>query len=149
MSPIEWDPELETGDPLVDRQHQQIHELFNELESASDRPEEIMRVLEVLLDHVTMHFDTEEDLMRRVEYPADAFERHVALHKDLTEATRQKVLEFRDGTLTHIRPLADFLREWVQVHVHEYDRELIEFVRGRGEAAVLPEPWASHPPLYA
>ncbi len=147
MPPIGWDPELETGDPLVDRQHRNIHSLFNRLESAEDRPEEIMRVLESLLDHVAMHFDTEEDLMRRELYPAKLLEEHVRLHRELTGAARQKVLEFRSGQLTHTRPLVEFLREWIVEHVHQQDRVLIDYVRVRGGVASVPEPWASSPPL--
>jgi len=148
MSPIDWDPALETGDPLVDEQHRNIHMIFNELESASDRPGEIMRVLELLLDHVVMHFDTEEALMRRVGYPTESMSEHVELHRELTEAARTKVLEFRSGELDGVKPLLDFLREWVVGHVHQHDRELIDFVKVRGAVATLPEPWASQPPEH-
>jgi len=148
MSPIEWDPALGTGDPLVDEQHRNIHKIFNELESAPGRPEDIMRVLELLLDHVVVHFDTEETLMRRVDYPAESMSEHIELHRELTEVARQKVLEFRAGELGGVKPLLDFLREWLVGHVHQHDRELIEFVRVRGAVATLPEPWASQPPAH-
>lgn len=147
MTPIEWDPVLETGDPLVDAQHRNILELFNYLESAEDRVEEIMRVLELLMDHVAMHFDTEEDLMRREGYPPESITVHVDQHRELTEEARGKVLEFRSGRLTRTGPLVEFLRVWVSVHVYEHDRALIEFMRARGASARVPEPWASSPPL--
>lgn len=150
MSRIDWDPTLETGDSLVDNQHRAIHELFNDLESAEGgRSDGIMSVLERLLDHALMHFATEEELMRRTQYPADLIEEHVALHRALTEATRQNVLDFRSGKLDDAGPLVEFLREWIVVHVHECDRALIEHVRARGAVAILPEPWASSPAACA
>lgn len=143
MAPIAWNPDLETGDELVDRQHRNIHRLLNELEGVKDCREEIARVLEQLLDHVLMHFDTEEALMRREAYPAQLLDEHVALHRDLTNAAREKVLEFRAGQLTHVAELVAFLRDWVANHVHGHDLAMIQHMKGRGAIAVLPEPWAS------
>lgn len=143
---FEWDDTLETGDPLVDQQHQRIHQIFQELERAEDTPAEVMRVLDNLATHVGAHFATEEDLMVREEFPAALAESHRAEHNRLTESTRTIIISFRRGELTSILPIVDFLRDWLATHVHDCDRVLIEHVRARGGAAVLPEPWASSPP---
>lgn len=145
MASIEWDPGLETGDALVDAQHKRIHQLFGDLETSADSSAEVMRVLDYLTEHVMMHFATEEDLMEREAYPADARDAHIAEHQELTDGVRDKVLEFRIGELTSTGPLVEFLRDWLSSHVHERDRELVEFVRARGGKARLPEPWASRP----
>lgn len=149
MSRIDWDPALETGDVLVDHQHRTIHEIFNDLESAHGEPDRVRSVLERLLDHALIHFATEEDLMHRTQYPADRIEEHQALHRELTEAARQSALDFRSGKLTDTGPLVKFLREWIVVHVHQYDLALIEHVRAQGAVAILPEPWDSSPTSYA
>lgn len=146
MTPIDWDPSLETGDDLVDFQHRTIHKLFNELETAADNAQEIMRVLDYLSEYVLMHFATEEDLMEREHFPADEAEKHVVEHRDLTEGVRVKVLEFRSGDLTSTAPVIEFLRGWLKTHVHECDRLLVDHVRVRGGLARIPEPWASTPP---
>jgi len=143
---IEWDSELETGDPLVDQQHQRIHQILRELEHAEDTPAEVMRALDRLTAHVSVHFATEEALMEREEFPDHLAEAHRLEHARLTENTRSIVLSFRQGELTSIVPIVVFLRDWLSNHVHECDRILIEHVRARGGAAVLPEPWASSPP---
>lgn len=139
MEAIEWDPALETGDELVDEQHRAIHALFNELAVASDSPRQIMHTLDRLMDHVALHFGTEEELMRREEYPEELATAHIAGHRELTEGAREKVLEFRSGALTGTGPLLEFLRDWVVSHVDEHDRHLIEYVRARNGAARLPE----------
>jgi hemerythrin len=128
---LEWDPALETGDALVDRQHRDIHDLSNELVHAESSPAEVMSVLDRLVDHVLTHFATEEDLMRREFYPPELTARHIAQHRELTEDVRQKVLEFRSGALTATGPLLEFLRDWIATHVTEHDRGLIEYVRAR------------------
>jgi len=77
--------------------------------------------------------------MHRSGYPPEKIREHVALHQGLTEATRQRILEFRSGQLTETKPLVEFLREWIAGHLHEQDRDLVTFVQARGQAAVLPD----------
>ncbi|HEY5541433.1 MAG TPA: hemerythrin domain-containing protein [Coriobacteriia bacterium] len=143
---IEWDNTLETGDLLVDLQHERIHRTFHELLDAEDTPGEIMRVLDRLTVHVAAHFATEEDLMEREAFPPHLAELHRVEHARLTESTREIVLSFHRGELTSTAPIVDFLRDWLSTHVHQCDRILIEHVQSRGGAAELPEPWASSPP---
>jgi hemerythrin len=133
-----WDETLETGDPLVDQQHRRIYQIFYELEAADDTPGEIMRVLDRLTSHIAVHFGTEEDLMRREQFPALATQLHQAEHQRLTERTREYVLQFRTAELTSTAPLVVFLREWLDRHVESCDRLLIDYVRARGGAARVP-----------
>ncbi|MDR3686543.1 MAG: hemerythrin domain-containing protein [Coriobacteriia bacterium] len=141
-----WDESLETGDPLVDQQHRRIYRIFYELEVADDTPGEIMLVLDRLTSHVALHFRTEEDLMRREEFPAHETLLHQAEHRRLTEQTRAYVLQFRTGELSSTAPLIAFLREWLHSHVESCDRVLVDHVRARGGAARLPaEIASSHP----
>lgn len=129
---------MATGDPLVDQQHVGIHRLVDDIETAEDRPDELMRVLERLMDHVECHFLTEEDLMRRAEYDPAIAALHIADHQRLADAARSAVLEFRSGTLVSMAPLVEMLRDWLATHVHEHDRTLIDFVRSRAMQAEQP-----------
>ena len=146
MEGYRWDASLETGDPLVDQQHRDIHELVAYVEAAEDRPDEVLLVLDRLMEHVECHFATEEDLMRRSGYQGAEADDHVTEHHHLTQAARDTVLRFRGGELTSIAPLAEFLSGWLWEHVYEHDRAFIQYVKSRSVAAVLPEPWASVPP---
>ena len=146
MDSYQWDGSLETGDPLVDQQHRNIHQLVDDIEAAQDRPDVLMSVLERLMDHVSCHFATEEALMEKTGYVGpDALE-HLAAHRELTEDARGIVLEFRNGETTDLKPVVAFLRGWISGHVHDRDLKFIEFVRSQGAVAVVPEPWASIPP---
>lgn len=138
MTKPQWDRSMETGDPVVDQQHRDIHRMVDEVEGADGCPDELMRVLEGLMDYVECHFLTEEDLMRRSGFDPVLAERHVAEHHQLADAARSAVLKFRSGDLVSMLPLAELLRDWLATHVHEHDRELIEFVRARAIAASPP-----------
>ena len=138
MTNPQWDRSMETGDPVVDQQHRDIHRMVDEVEAADGRPDELMRVLEGLMDYVEYHFLTEEDLMRRSGYDPVLAERHIAEHRQLADAARSAVLKFRSGDLVSMLPLAELLRDWLATHVHQHDRELIDFVRARAIAADPP-----------
>ena len=138
-----WDTTLETGDALVDEQHRRIHRIFFDLAHAEDTPEEVMRILDRLTLHVSAHFATEEALMERVRFPRAAAEIHRLEHARLTDETRAYVVLFRQGELTTIEPLVDFLREWLVGHVHGFDRTLVDHCCARGTFAVVPDTWAA------
>lgn len=146
MDGLRWDASLETGDPLVDEQHRNIHALVDFVAEAEDRPELLMQVLDRLMQHVDCHFTTEETLMERTGYVGKDADEHVAEHRTFTEDARGAVLKFRTGELTSTGPVVEFLRDWLSTHVHGRDMRLIEYVRAQGAVASLPEPWASDPP---
>jgi hemerythrin len=143
---VHWDETLETGDELVDEQHRDIYRLISYAETAEDRPETIMRALDLLMDHVACHFATEEDLMERSGYGGTDAEEHRAEHRRLTEEARAAVLSFRTRELTSIDQVAAFLRSWLLDHIERQDRAFVDFVRSEGLVARLPETWAGNPP---
>ncbi len=146
MDGYEWDQSLETGDPLVDKQHREIHRLVDYVETMQDQPSVLIQVLERLMQHVDCHFATEEALMERTSYVGPDADEHIAEHRKLKEEARAVVLKYREGEIADMEPVIEFLRGWLRDHVHDRDLKFIEHVRGRGVVAYLPEPWASDPP---
>lgn len=120
------DPRLLTGDATVDQQHRTIYELLHELETSADTPAELMRALEFMAEYILMHFEAEESLMRSSGYPEADAAAHMAEHRHLTDATRQRICAFREGSLRHTGELAEFLRGWLSGHVDIFDRALVE-----------------------
>lgn len=146
MNGHDWDGSLETGDPIVDQQHRNIHMLVDFVERSQDEPEAIMRALQRLMEHVDCHFATEEELMQRTGYTGPAAQDHIADHRRLTQEARDVVLKYRRGEIVDTAPVVEFLRSWLSGHVHTRDRVFIEHVQAQGAAAAVPEPWASSPP---
>jgi hemerythrin len=130
-----WDPSLETGDPLVDRQHREIAELVEYVRVATDSADQIMLVLDRLMVHVDTHFAIEEDLMARSAYAQDAADPHMAEHRRLIRSARDTVMQFRTGRLTSTKALAEFLYAWLCDHIERHDRAFITFVREAGFSA--------------
>ena len=68
-----WREEYETGDSIVDEQHQSLFSIINSLNSAmlEGYGEKILaETIESLIEYTTIHFDTEEEYMVQHQYPA-------------------------------------------------------------------------------
>lgn len=132
---ITWDPSLETGNADIDRQHRELLQIVDELETVEAEThgsrEAILVVLSRITDFAISHFVMEEGLMREVDYPPVPTIEMIEQHRDFTAYARLRVLEFRSGGLISVRPLRAFLSEWLTVHEFGLDRALADFIRHR------------------
>ncbi|HSK47590.1 MAG TPA: bacteriohemerythrin [Coriobacteriia bacterium] len=131
MPQIDWDPAMETGDPIVDDQHRGLFRLFNELLLAEQDGDDssVLQVLEKLTEYVIVHFSAEESLMLLHRYPERLSATHVAEHRRLTETTRELVLDYRTGTKTSVEPLVSFLQRWLADHIEQSDRAFVDYMK--------------------
>jgi hemerythrin len=88
-------------------------------------------ILDRVMDLTVTHFMTEELLMVRVAYPAEARERMLAQHRDFKSYARIRVLEFRAGDRSGLAMLPGFLRMWLVEHEFGLDRELVRWIRAQ------------------
>jgi len=135
-----WDQSMETGDPHMDRQHREIIELVDRLDAigADDASwvDHAHDVLDKVMDVTVTHFNTEEQLMVQVGYPADAHERMLQQHRDFKSYARIRVLEFRAGDRSSLGLLPGFLRVWLVEHEFGLDRELVSWIRAHSDDEV-------------
>jgi len=125
-----WDPSLETGNELIDRQHRELIGLVDQLAVAdSESHEEVLGVLNHVMEYTLFHFVAEEDLMVRVDYPPGPSKAMIDQHQEFKSYGRLRLLEFRDGALTSVLPLRDFLDQWLKVHEFGLDRQLAVWIR--------------------
>ncbi|MBI5231516.1 MAG: hemerythrin family protein [Coriobacteriales bacterium] len=133
MVRLAWDPSMETGNGTIDHQHREMVELLNQAEAAEDRglgDSEVRGILEQLAGHITDHFTMEQDLMQQTDcYPPEALEGHLEEHRLLTDRTREMILAYRAGNMDGVRPLTQFLWNWIIRHEYETDRKLVECIR--------------------
>ena len=129
MSLMQWDYRLETGDALIDGQHQALVEALNRLHSAmleeSGRGE-VGSTLKFLSDYTVSHFRMEEEMMDRHSYP-DASS-HRKIHGDLIVSLKELVDGFRrDSTALTIATMI-FLEEWLTNHFLGEDAKFVRFL---------------------
>jgi hemerythrin len=129
-----WKPEHALGLPDVDRQHQELSRIVNELHAASGKIKgeaAARRALEKLINYACYHFATEEGIFQEIGLPKAKVREHIQHHEEFV----RKVKGFRDA-LDHGDPigsgLAAFAAEWLVNHTSKLDLEYArEYLKGR------------------
>ncbi len=82
---LEWRKEWECGNELIDSQHKELLDLSNIMIDASlteKKVESLLEKFDKLLLHIVQHFENEEQVLKRLNFPETV--RHSQIHKDLT-----------------------------------------------------------------
>ncbi|MFH7245181.1 MAG: bacteriohemerythrin [Spirulina sp.] len=126
----QWKTEYETGNPLVDAQHQSIFSIINALQSAmaaGQGTEMLEQTIRSVRDYTTVHFDTEEQYMRDHSYAG--YEAHKRKH----DALRAKFAAFEQQSYPdmqqHVIMVAHFLTTWLIQHIQNDDQAMIAACR--------------------
>ena len=124
-----WTPNLMTGNPTVDAQHQRLFEMVNELHHGiiSGHGRDAMGpILRGLAQYAVQHFGTEERFMMTSKYPN--LPRHKEKHDLLTRQVTDLMKEWESGTALPAT-LSKFLADWVSHHIKEEDKELVAWLK--------------------
>ena len=133
MDTIKWTEELSVGVAQFDEQHKRLINLINRLirkQNSDELEETVSEVLNELIQYTMEHFESEEILMEKYNYPE--LEAHKSQHHDLLE----KVVGFCEARGINDTGVPDkllaFLREWLSRHILEEDMAYKDFFVGQG-----------------
>jgi len=132
MDIAKWNKSYETGNKLVDSQHQELFRMVNALHAAilENRSKDLLTpTLEKLVNYTIEHFRSEEALMAQVNYPAMAV--HKWKHEDLTEKVQELVRKYNSGQVVLTVTLSNFLAEWLRYHIKEDDMRLMQYCQAQ------------------
>ena len=128
MAYMEWTRDLECGIPVIDTQHKHIVDFINELDDVcqTGNIKNIQHVIEGLLKYTETHFDFEEELQEKAEYP------YIKAHRRIHDNFRKKVATFRERStkgedIAH--ELLTLLNGWLVSHIKSEDRDYVESVK--------------------
>lgn len=141
---LAWKDEYLTNISELDAQHQKLVALINEFyadllkyQDNNQKKEVVVQTLNELVDYSCYHFEAEENLMQKYEYP------EYAQHKDEHERFKTQVDGFMKEQTETTRvapfPIVVFLRDWLTSHIMKTDKQygpyLIEklFKESKGE----------------
>jgi hemerythrin len=135
MPAITWNDKLVNNVAVIDDQHMKLVEMINAFYSAlhEKKPQTALeQLLGGMVDYTQFHFSTEEDFMKKHEYPF-AY-KHISEHRDFVNkvadwqgkiAARQLVISFEVTT---------FLKTWLIDHISQSDKNLCKFLNTKGVA---------------
>jgi len=124
-----WRRNYESGNPVIDAQHQTLFSNANKLLSAvlGQRPtQEVAALVDGFIADIELHFEEEEAIFTAADYPGAA--EHAALHHALIEKARELAHHFRAGNRS-IGELFEYVaHEVVARHILIADREFFRYL---------------------
>jgi hemerythrin len=131
---MQWDRTLETGIPVIDKQHQSLFNQVADLLNAS-KENRVESSLSFLGDYAIMHFGTEEVMQRASKYPKAA--EHEKLHVAFTETIAKLKNEYVKGKATGSQmiiliKITKIALDWLQDHVMGADKDFGDYFKSSG-----------------
>jgi methyl-accepting chemotaxis protein len=129
---IKWDDSLSVGVAEMDRQHQRLVRLINDLHGAmiAKRGREITNdVVEKLVDYVKEHFSREEALM--AEYDYHDLDAHMKLHNAFVAKIDGFQKAVMEGQLRVTMDIMTFLKDWLTKHIKGADQQYARHINQR------------------
>lgn len=129
MALLTWDDKYSLNVAELDRQHQRLFDLFNELYEAMQQgkgPAVIGQVLTAVIDYTAYHFAFEEGLLRQNGYPQ--FAAHHAEHVRLGQQAKELAARARQQDVTPAT--LKFLSGWLLNHILVEDRKFAASLGG-------------------
>ncbi|GGK69961.1 bacteriohemerythrin [Amphritea balenae] len=141
--PVVWKMQLSTGNDLIDLDHKYLIALFNSVELALSKPENL-KFLPVffrqLVDYTREHFAREEVIQVKIKYPYYAD--HKIEHQNIVEHLENVYSRIQDvmgAGDTEVTPeqiheqldaeIISLAREWVIDHLVKTDAKMALFLR--------------------
>ncbi len=137
MTDFPWDASYSVGHPAIDRQHQTLLELVNDLRKVADTqdPLEEYRLacaaLIAMRDYAYTHFEEEEKLMAAAAYPELAA--HRALHAEFFKTVREIEEQLHAGErVASLDEFCNLLDDWWKQHILQVDRRYADYLKATG-----------------
>jgi hemerythrin-like metal-binding protein len=133
MSFFPWEDRYRLGFEPIDRQHEHLTNLINELYRAMYSGEGralLARTLDELLAYAATHFETEERLMARIGYPD--LPEHRRIHRQMARHVGKLKAQYDAGKLSGPVQISNFLKNWLTRHILGTDHKLKPFLRADG-----------------
>ncbi|MCI2284808.1 bacteriohemerythrin [Colwellia sp. MSW7] len=136
QSEIHWDAEYAVGNADMDNQHKELFDMINEFFKQDNKQSAII-LFESLSSYIDLHFESEENLLRQINYPAT--DEHIKQHEELRHnfnALRNRLIHY-DIDIQH--KIGMFLYNWMAKHILQSDMEYKAYALSIEEDSFMPE----------
>jgi hemerythrin len=133
MALVTWTPKMSVGVAKIDREHQGLFDIMNQLHEgmlAGKGREVIGGALGNLIQYTKVHFGDEEVLLKQHQYPKYA--EHLKLHETFRTKVAELDAQFKSGTAALSVATLDFLRDWLSKHILGIDMQYKDFLAAKG-----------------
>jgi len=123
MALINWESSFSVNVVEIDRQHQVLVGLINDLNDAMKEgkgKDVLMKILDELINYTATHFKYEEKYFDQFGYPNK--DSHKLTHKDLVNEVVSFKNDFQSGKLGLTVEVLNFLVGWLKNHILVEDK---------------------------
>lgn len=124
---IDWGPFFKSGNDQIDKEHEQLISLSNEIISncfKKDNKEEMLVLFKQLLDHVVKHFENEEKILEKYKYKE--YEQHKLIHKDLAVKAKHMYESLESGIISPVTVVKYIVQDVVVGHIIKSDFDFFQ-----------------------
>jgi hemerythrin len=133
MPIVEWSKELSVSVAEIDRQHQRLIQMLNDLSNAMKQgkgAEILGKTIDRLIDYAKTHFAFEEKYFDQFGYPETAS--HKKVHLDFAKKVSDVKDRFAKGQVSISLEVMDFLSDWLKSHIMGLDKKYGPFFNEKG-----------------
>jgi hemerythrin len=133
MALIQWDNSFSVNVAEIDKQHQGLIGMINDLNEAmrQGKSKEVLgKIIEGLVNYAVKHFETEEKYFDQFGY-INSFS-HKKEHADFTKKVAEFKSGFDSGKIMLSIEVMDFLSSWLQKHIKGTDMKYGPFFNEKG-----------------
>jgi hemerythrin len=133
MALIQWNDSLSVNVAEIDKQHQKLVEMINNLHDAMRQAKGnsvLGPLVSGLIDYTNTHFKNEERYFVRFAYP-DA-EAHKKAHADFVAKVMEFKARFDANTVGLSMDVMTFLSNWLQTHIKGEDKKYAPLFNANG-----------------
>ena len=133
MPLIQWDDKLSVNVEEIDKQHQKLVQVINELQEAMQNRkgnEVLGKIIEEMVGYARTHFKTEEVYFDKFGYPeADS---HKKEHAEFMDKVSDFKKDFDAGRIGLSVEVMNFLSDWLKNHIMGSDKNYSAFFNEKG-----------------
>ena len=128
---VKWQESLSVGYATIDGHHKKLVRIVEELRGILDLPEVLYRLkigkmLKQLSDYTIYHFNEEERIMKKYEYPQLA--EHAKIHAGFVQKLQSALPLIAKGEKSVAIEMYGFLSDWLIEHIAVEDHKWAEFI---------------------
>lgn len=127
---IKWDKSMSVGIDMIDKDHQKLLALINQLQTATHYnvdKQMISDVMHELISYTQYHFNREETLMRINHYPG--YENHQQLHHAMIKNMNECMDKYKHDPDHSVDQALAFLKNWLINHIMGSDKDYVPYIK--------------------
>ena len=128
---VTWSDDFLVGNSIIDAQHRELVNITNEFYAGVKMGGLVakayfLQTIKGAVNYVRTHFQEEEALMRKIEYPQ--YEAHKKQHENFVAEVTQQIKTFEKEDNPNPAGFVKYLMDWILNHIAQSDKKYTPYL---------------------